>query len=115
MVLAISFACASRKRGDSKYQDAIGHVNSALEHAHEVLLPGTHSGIEAILFLALFALLDPQRFNCWHLIGFASRMLCDLGEHQRRLGDTNHYPLRQAQPIPETYSGLFKTVYALDR
>ncbi|KAI9814437.1 MAG: hypothetical protein M1827_003293 [Pycnora praestabilis] len=82
LVLAIASLSLSRRHGDALYQDALGYAAAALQRAEQVLHPGSISGIQAILFLVEFAMLDPVHLDSWYLIGVASRAMVDLGLHQ---------------------------------
>lgn len=110
MVLAVAYASMSRRRGDTQYQDAVRHAVGALEHIESVVHPGSITGIQAILLLVLYAMLDPHHFNSWYLIGLASRAMIDIGMHQDppkelRLKEADHDIRRH----------VFATIYALDR
>ena len=107
MVLAINAASQSRKKGDEQFQEALGFAATALTKADSVLHPGSIKGIQAILFLAQFALYLPDLFDVWYLIGTASRILVDLGLHQeRRPYHCTRVELRKR---------VFHCVYTLDR
>lgn len=107
MVLAITSASLSRKKGDTQYLEALGFAATALMKAGSVFHPGSIRGIQAILFLVQFALFQPDHFDSWHLIGIASRVMVDLGLHQER---------RQSlSPQIELRKRVFYCVYTLDR
>ena len=110
LVLATAIASLSRKRGDTEYQDAVRHAAAALELIETVLHPGSIAGIQAILQLVLYALLDPRHFNSWYLIGIASRVMVDLGLHQVPLEE-----LRHKHSEPDMRLRIYDSVYALDR
>ena len=82
LVLAIALSSQSRNKGDLPYRDAVRHVSGALSHVEAVLQPGSIVGIQAILLLVVYAMLDPTHFRSWFLTGVASRLLVDLGLHQ---------------------------------
>lgn len=82
LILAIANAMVSEQRGDSFYLDALGHAAAALKCAEGVLIPGTITTVQALLFLAEYAMVDPHHFDSWSLIGAASRAMLDLGLHQ---------------------------------
>jgi len=109
MVLAITLSSLSVRRGDIKYQDAMGHTAAALELAELVLQPGSISGVQATLLLVIFAILDPHRFNSWYLMGIASRELVDLGMHQNPQGS------EKKGPETDLRLQIFDCVYVLDR
>lgn len=82
MVLAIASASVSYQNNDKNHQKARALVAEALTYAEEVLRPGSISGIQAILFLAVYSLVDPARFRSWYLVGMAVKVAVDLGLHQ---------------------------------
>jgi hypothetical protein len=82
MVLAIACLSQSEQRGDTSYTDAVGHVSAALENAEAVLHPGYVSSIQALVLWSIYSTMDPHHFDCWTLIGAASRAMVDLGIHQ---------------------------------
>lgn len=110
MVIAISLASLSRKRGDERYLDAVMHAAEAFKHVEKVLQPGSINGIQVLLLLVLYAMLDPHHFNSWYLIGIASRVMVDLGLHQ---DPHNELPAQKSQI--ETRRCVYHSVYALDR
>ena len=110
LVISIAFASLSRQRGDAQYQEAVYHTAVALEGVETVLQPGSIVGIQAILLLVLYAMLDPHHFNSWYLIGVASRAMVDLGLHQ------DSTPPRQVPgPEFELRRRVYHSVYTLDR
>lgn len=110
MVLAIAAASTCKAKGDSRYETAIQHISNAMKVIEHVIQPGSTSGIQALLFLVQYALVDPEHFDSWYLIGMASRLVVDLGLH--------------CEPGPETKLSkhaldlrrrVFYCTYALDR
>ena len=81
MILAMSHASMSQQRGDQHYMEGCGHASVALKYAETVLRPGVISSVQALLFLAEYAMSDPHHFDSWSLIGAASRAMVDLGLH----------------------------------
>ncbi|KAF7508703.1 hypothetical protein GJ744_008950 [Endocarpon pusillum] len=110
MVLAIVAADWSGDKGDGNWRTAHEHVSVALEYADEVLHPGSVSGIQAILLLVQYSMLDPDMFSCWHLIGFASRVMVDLGLHNEPAAE-----IRMSKDEIELRRRVFYCVYTLDR
>lgn len=110
LVLATAIASLSRRRGDALYQDAVRHAAAALEMIETVVHPGSIAGIQAILQLVLYAMLDPRHFNSWYLIGLASRVMVDLGLHQDPPEE-----LRLKNPELDMRLRVYDCVYALDR
>ena len=110
MTLAISAAASSQTRGDANHEIALRHVGAALERAEEVLHPGSISGLQAILLLVLYSLVDPEHFRSWYLIGMASRIMVDLGIHVEPSPD-----LKVAKHTLDLRRRIFYCVFALDR
>lgn len=110
LVLATAIASLSRQRDDTGYQDAVRHAAAALEEIEAVVHPGSVVGIQAILQLVLYAMLDPGHFNSWYLIGLASRVMVDIGLHQDPPEE-----LRLKQPELNMRLRVYDCVYALDR
>lgn len=110
LVLAISLASISRRRGDTQYQDAVRHATAALDHIETVIHPGSIQGIQALLLLVLYAMLDPNHFSSWYLVGLASRAMVDIGLHQDPPPE-----LRLKEYEIELRRRLYISVYALDR
>ncbi|PGH29974.1 hypothetical protein GX50_07274 [[Emmonsia] crescens] len=104
MVLAISQASTSHS------QIARHHVSIALEYAEDVLHPGSIVGIQAILLLAQYSMLDPEHFRTWYLIGSAARVVSDLGVHQEQLSET--YVNKTTLDLRRR---VFHCVYSFDR
>ena len=110
LVLAISNASMSERQGDRFDREAQQHIAAAMQLADLVIHPGSIAGVQALLLLVEYALLDPAHFDCWYLIGMASRLVVDLGLH--------------CEPPPETKISkdelnmrrrIFHSAYALDR
>ncbi|KAJ9644538.1 hypothetical protein H2199_003501 [Coniosporium tulheliwenetii] len=110
MILAIASVSVSNQRGDSSYLDGIGHVSAALQHAEDVLHPGSIPSIQAVLLLVEYAMFDPHHFDSWTLIGVASRAMVDLGIHQdpSKASTTSKVKLELRRKV-------YYCVYALDR
>ena len=83
MVMAIVSLCKSTGREDFRYKEGVSYMSKALEEQDSVLRPGSVASCQAVLLLAIYSLLDPTHFNCWYLIGVASRLLVDIGAHQQ--------------------------------
>ena len=110
LVLAISTASMSERLGDRCDREAQQHVAAAMQLADLVIHPGSVTGVQALLLLVEYALLDPAHFDCWYLAGMVSRLVVDLGLH--------------CEPPPETKISkddlnmrrrVFHSAYALDR
>lgn len=109
-ILAIALASQSRQRGDQQYQKAVYYASMALECAEKVLQPGSMVGVQSILLLVLYATVDPYHFNCWYLIGVASRAMVDLGLHQELMS-----PKQLPSAEADMRRRVFHSVYILDR
>lgn len=109
-VLAIALASQSRQKGDHQYQRAVHYASEALECAETVLQPGSIAGVQSILLLVLYAILDPYHFNSWYLIGVASRAMVDLGLHQDPTT-----PKHVSSAEADLRRRVFHSVYILDR
>lgn len=110
LVLAISSAALCQTRGDENYNAAVYNVSVAMNIAEHVLHPGSITGIQALLLLVQYALVDPENFDSWYLIGMASRLLVDLGLHSE--------PARETKISKHTLDlrrRIFYCTYALDR
>ncbi|EAS31540.3 C6 transcription factor [Coccidioides immitis RS] len=110
MVLAISAASKSRLMNDRDSQIAMSYVHVALGHSEDVLKPGTIAGIQAILLLAQYSMLNPGHFRTWYLIGIAARVATDLGIHQEHASAAY---LDKA--VLDSRRRTFHCVYSLDR
>jgi hypothetical protein len=110
LVLALACISCSDQRGDTHYVDAVGYVNAALQYAEDVMHPGSIANVQALVMLAIYAVMDPQHFDAWHLIGAASRAMVDLGMHQdpSKSSGTSRAKL-------ELRRRVYWCVYALDR
>ena len=109
LVLAIALATKSQSQQSDLYNQAVRHVNNALEYAESVLKPGSILGIQAILLLAMYSLVDPSHFSSWFLVGTASRMTVDLGIYQDAVMS------RVTSAIPDIRQRIYHCVYSLDR
>lgn len=56
MVLAVSCASLSHRRGELDYHEALKYAAAALKHAENVIQPGSILGIQAILLMVLLAM-----------------------------------------------------------
>ena len=110
MVLAIASAGLSQQRGDTHYADAVGHICAAIEYAEAVLHPGSIWSIQAMLLLVVYAMVDPNHFDSWTLIGAASRAMVDIGLHQ----DPSKSAQTQRAKL-ELRRRVYYCVYVLDR
>lgn len=110
LVLAIAYASLSRQRDSTQYRAAVDHASAALKCAENVLHPGSIVGVQAILLLVLYAMLDPHHFNSWYLIGVASRVMVDLGLHQESTSSVKATGLEA-----DLRRRVYHSVYTLDR
>ena len=109
LVLAIGLMTRSRQ-DDSDHQQAVSHVAMALQGIELVVNPGSVEGIQAILLLAVYSLLDPRFLDPWYLIGGASRVALVLGLHQDAFNAE-----RLHDPQIDMRRRLYCCTYALDR
>ncbi|KAL4811183.1 fungal-specific transcription factor domain-containing protein [Aspergillus unguis] len=111
MVLATAYCSMSCASMDNNHRKALCLVQDALQYAEDVLRPGNLVGIQAILLLAQYSIVDPSHFRTWYLVGMAARVLVDLGLHQ------DHHA--EAVPSSPEHQDLrrrvFHCVYSLDR
>lgn len=110
MVLAIALASWSKRRGDVHYQDAVRHAAGAFEYIEDVVHPGSLDGIQAMLLMVIYAMLDPRHLKSWNLIGLASRAMIDIGMHQDPPSES-----RLKTPDREIGRRVYSSVYSLDR
>ncbi len=110
MVLAIGSAAQSRAKNDDYYINGVRFVAQAMQHADKALMPGYTTQIQSLVLLTIYSMLDPAHFDSWHLIGFTSRAVIDLGFHQdpppEQLSDKSVLDMRRK---------AFYCVYSLDR
>ncbi|KAI0161163.1 fungal-specific transcription factor domain-containing protein [Hypoxylon sp. FL1284] len=110
MVLAIGSVAQSRAKNDDYYLNGLRFVARALQHADRALMPGYTTQIQSLILLTQYSMLDPAHFDSWHLIGFTSRAVIDLGFHQdpppEQLSDKAVLDMRRK---------TFYCVYSLDR
>lgn len=110
MVLAIAMASQSQSCDSEQRKHAMAHVCAAIQHAEEVLHPGSVAGIQCILLLVQYSMFDPEHFKTWHLIGMAVRVAVDLGVHQEQASDAH-----QGRIAVDLRRRNFHSVYSLDR
>lgn len=110
MVLAVTSASLSQHRGDKNHARALSLVSGALQYAEDVLRPGSITGIQAIILLAQYSIVDPMHFRTWYLVGMGVRVMVDLGLHQdpppEVVSDSNRQEIRRR---------IFYSIYSLDR
>ncbi|KAL5334723.1 fungal-specific transcription factor domain-containing protein [Aspergillus crustosus] len=110
MVLATAYASMSQAFNDGNHIMALTLVSEALQYAEDVLRPGTLAGIQAIMLLAQYSLVDPRHFRTWYLVGMAARVLVDLGLHQDHHAEA--VPSLEQQDLRRR---VFHCLYSLDR
>lgn len=110
MVLAISAGALSQNQNDVHHQNALQHVSAAMVHVEAVVHPGAISGIQAILLLVQYSLIEPECFRSWDLIGLASRVLVDLGLHVEPSPE-----MKLSKEALDMRRKVFYCVYTLDR
>ncbi|PTB62928.1 N-terminal binuclear Zn cluster-containing/DNA binding domain-containing protein [Trichoderma citrinoviride] len=82
MILAIGSTMQSQNVNDDYYNLGVSFVSRALDYADIALAPGYATQIQSLLLLTQYAILDPNHFDSWLLIGFTARAVIDLGFHQ---------------------------------
>ncbi|KAL4920264.1 fungal-specific transcription factor domain-containing protein [Aspergillus aurantiobrunneus] len=110
MVLATAYASLSNTSMDNNHRKALSLIQEALQYAEDVLRPGTLVGIQAIMLLAQYSLVDPTHFRTWYLVGMAARVLVDLGLHQ-----DHHAEAVLSVEQQDLRRRVFHCVYSLDR
>lgn len=111
IVLAISIASLSTSTGSIVSHNSEQIFDAALRFRDYAVLPNTTAGLQAILFLILYALLNPSRLDSWHLVGIGMRICVDLGLHQESEAHLSSKP----ETFLETRRRLFWSMYSLDR
>lgn len=110
MVLAIGSTAQSQRIGDEYYNNGVEFASRAMSYADGALTPGYATQIQSLLLLTQYSMLDPAHFDSWHLIGFTSRAIVDLGFHQdpplSSVSDKSALDMRRK---------VFYCAYALDR
>lgn len=110
LILAIAYASSSQQKGDENDKTALQHVAAARGLASYVLHPGSISGLQALLLLVQYALVDPGHFDSWYLVGMASRLVVDLGLHCEPPRET-----KISKDVLDLRRRIFHCTYALDR
>jgi len=110
LVLAISSASLCQNRGDEHYNAAIYNISVAMNVVEHVVQPGSIAGIQALLFLVQYSLVDPEYFDAWYLVGMAARLMVDLGLHCEPAAET-----RVPKHMLDLRRRVFYCTYALDR
>lgn len=110
LVLAIAAASLCQTTGDENYDISTYHISKAMSIDEHVIHPGSISGIQALLLLVQYSLLDPERFDSWYIIGMASRLLVDLGLHCELAPE-----IRASKQLQDLRRRVFYCTYALDR
>jgi hypothetical protein len=81
LILAIAYASTSQRKGDENDRTALQHMSAARGLAGYVLHPGSLAGVQALLLLVQYSLVDPAHYDSWYLVGMAARLVVDLGLH----------------------------------
>lgn len=110
LVLAISSASMCQVMGDEHYNTALCHMGVAMTLAEYVIHPGSMSGIQALLLLVQYSLVDPEYLDSWYIVGMTSRLLVDLGLHSEPAPET-----RMSKSALDLRRRIFYCTYALDR
>ncbi|KAK4942083.1 hypothetical protein LTR10_018119 [Elasticomyces elasticus] len=110
LILAIAYASCSQRRGDENDKTALQHMTAARSLAGYVLHPGSIAGLQALLLLVQYALVDPAHFDSWYLAGMASRLMVDLGLQCEPPAE-----LKISKSALDLRRRIFYCTYALDR
>lgn len=110
LVLAISSASMCQVMGDEHYNTALCHMGMAMTLAEYVVQPGSMLGIQALLLLVQYSLVDPEYLDSWYIVGMAARLLVDLGLHCEPAPET-----RMSKSALDLRRRIFYCTYALDR
>lgn len=110
LILATAYASCSQRRGDENDKTALQHMTAARSLAGYVLHPGSIAGLQALLLLVQYALVDPAHFDSWYLVGMASRLMVDLGLHCEPPAE-----LKISKSALDLRRRIFHCTYALDR
>lgn len=110
LILGIGSTAQSQGPHDEAYGNGLRFVSKAMEYADRALAPGFVTQIQSLLLLTQYSLLNPTHFDSWHLIGFTTRAINDLGLHQdppvNSVPDKNILDMRRK---------MFWCAYSLDR
>lgn len=110
LVMAISSASLCEMRGDENYSVAIRNISAAMAILEHVIHPGSLSGVQALLLLVQYALVDPEYLDSWYLVGMASRLVVDLGLHCEPAAET-----KVSKRALDLRRRIFYCTFALDR
>ncbi|VUC29511.1 unnamed protein product [Clonostachys rosea] len=109
-VLAIASSSLSRSADSLISTQAQRLFNRALEYRESAVRPNTIIGVQSLLFLTQYAMLNPSALDAWCLIGVGMRNCIDLGLHQ------DPQPLDSISPsLLETRRRLWWSMYSFDR
>uniref|UniRef100_A0A0B7KAG6 Zn(2)-C6 fungal-type domain-containing protein n=2 Tax=Bionectria ochroleuca TaxID=29856 RepID=A0A0B7KAG6_BIOOC len=110
IVLAISSSSLSRSADSLISTQAQRLLNRALEYRESAVRPNTIVGVQSLLFLIQYAMLNPSALDAWCLIGVGMRNCIDLGLHQ-----DPHPPDSISPSLLETRRRLWWSMYSFDR
>ncbi|KXJ95026.1 fungal-specific transcription factor domain-domain-containing protein [Microdochium bolleyi] len=92
--------------------DAEQHIDAALQHLDDVLLPQNIRSVQFLLFLTIYSLRRHQVTNAWTYADLAMRRCEELGLHRR----ADHLLEKTTSPLNlEMRKRVFWTGYSLDR
>lgn len=110
IVLAIAASSLSRSTDSIISSQSQRLFHEALRFRESAILPTSTVGVQSLLFLIQYAVLNPSLLDAWYLIGVAMRTCINLGLHQ----DPN--PVESISPsLLETRRRLWWSVYSFDR
>ncbi|OCT52063.1 fungal specific transcription factor domain-containing protein [Cladophialophora carrionii] len=110
LILATVHAANSQRKGDENDSTALQHMSAARGLAGYVLHPGSIAGVQALLLLVQYSLVDPAHYDSWYLVGMAARLVVDLGLHCEPAPET-----RISKSTLDLRRRIFHCTYAFDR
>lgn len=96
--------------GSNAFSLANSYHEKALSLLGPIVRERSTEGLQALLLILLFSMVDPQKPIVWHLLGAALRLTTDLGLHA--LGPSEHW---RPAPTEDLGPRLFWSIYSLDR
>jgi hypothetical protein len=110
MVLAIASTAQSHSKEDQFYRNGVQYAARALPLADKVLMPGFMATIPSLILLSQYSMYDPRHFDSWHCVGFATRIVLEMGLHQ----DPASHDVKDRADL-DLRRKMFHSAYALDR
>ncbi|CAL5871860.1 uncharacterized protein PFLUO_LOCUS6114 [Penicillium psychrofluorescens] len=92
LIMAISLTTAARTQQAWANSIATGLLKEAMQHIHSVCTNDI-AGLQALLLLLEYTVMDPTSANMWLLSGFTTQACIDLGLHHESLDDQSMDPI----------------------